>query len=155
MTVLCRNAFLHELIQQRFLLFVTGKDGIYKCNAVVFGVQLCNFVSTGQQVHTDTTAVCDELEQFHFGPAEAVDRDLRAVATFRQARGVPEHRIAGIEDRGHPHKFQCPAVAEDAEVVEVPVCIRQHEIREDLIFKESAHALLGQAVFRADMDKML
>ena len=142
MPVLCRSAFLHELLQQRFFLFIADENGIHERNAVVFGVQLCNFVPAGKQVHTDTAAVGDELEKLRFGLAEAVDRDLCAVTALRQARGIPEHRIAGIEDRGHPHKFQCPAVTEDAEVIEMPVCIRQHEICEDLIFEESAHFLL-------------
>ena len=90
----------------------------------------------------DAAAVGDELEQLCFGLTEAVDRDLCAVTALRQARRIPKHRIAGIEDRSHPHKFQCLAVAEDTKVVEMPVRIRQHEICEDLIFEESAHFLL-------------
>ena len=134
--VLYQNAFLHETFQQRLLLFIAGENGIHKCNAVVFGVQLRNFIPTGQQVHMDTAAVGDELEKLRFCLAEAVDRDLCAVTALRQARGVPEHRIAGIKDRCHPHKFQCPAVAENTKVVEMPIRIRQHEIREDLIFQK-------------------
>ena len=120
---LCRNAFLHKTLQQRFLLFVAGENGIHERDAVVLGVQLCNFISTGQQVYTDAAAVGDELEQLCFGLTETVDRNLCAVAALRQAWGIPEHRIAGIEDRGHPHKFQCPAVPQNAEVIEVPICI--------------------------------
>ena len=139
--VLYQNAFLHETFQQRLLLFIAGENGIHKCDAVVFCVQLRNFFPAGQQLHTDTAAVGDELEQFHFGLAETIDRDLRAIAAFRQAWGIPEHRIAGIEDRGHPHKLQRPAVAENTKIIEMPVCVCQHEIREDLIFQKTPYIL--------------
>ena len=103
----------------------------------------------------DAAAVSDELEKLRFCLAEAVDRDLCAVTALRQARGVPEHRIAGIKDRCHPHKFQCPAVAENTKVVEMPIRIRQHEIREDLIFQKTSYFQLRQTMCRANMNEML
>ena len=103
----------------------------------------------------DAAAVGDELEKLRFCLAEAVDRDLCAVTALRQARGVPEHRIAGIKDRCHPHKFQCPAVAENTKVVEMPIRIRQHEIREDLIFQKTSYFQLRQTMCRANMNEML
>ena len=136
------QSFLHEPFHEHLFLFVAGENGIHERDAVVLGVQLCNFVPAGQQGHVDAAAVGDELEQLCFGLTEAVDRDLCAVAALWQARRILKHRIAGIEDRGHPHKFQCLAVAEDTKVVEMSVRIRQHEICEDLIFEESAHFLL-------------
>ena len=99
--VLYQNAFLHETFQHRLLLFIAGENGIHKCNAVVFGVQLRNFIPTGQQVHMDTAAVGDELEKLRFCLAEAVDRDLCAVTALRQAWAsqnieLPESKIGAI-----------------------------------------------------------
>ena len=149
------QSFLHEPFHEPLFLFVAGENGIHERDAVVLGVQLCNFVPAGQQGHVDAAAVGDELEQLCFGLTEAVDRDLCAVAALRQAWGIPEHRIAGIKDRCHPHKFQCPAVAEDTKVVEMPIRIRQHEIREDLIFQKTSYFQLRQTMLCADMNEML
>lgn len=149
------QSFLHEPFHEHLFLFVAGEDGIHERDAVVLGVQIRNFFPAWQQLHTDTAAVGYELEQLCFGLTEAVDRDLCAVTALRQARGIPEHRIAGIEDRGHPHKFQCPAVTEDAEVIEMPVRIRQHEIREDLIFQKTSYFQLRQTMCHANMNEML
>ena len=60
------------------------------CDAVVLGVQIRDFFPAWQQLHTDTAAVGDELEQLCFGLTEAVDRDLCAVAALRQARRIPK-----------------------------------------------------------------
>ena len=115
--------FLHEPSHEHLFLFIAGENGSHERDAVVLGVQLCNFFPAGQQIHVDAAAVGDELEQLCFGLTEAVDRDLCAVTALRQARRIPKHRIAGIEDQSHPHKFQCLAVAEDTKVVEMPVGI--------------------------------
>ena len=129
------------MLQQHLFLFVAGENGIHERDAVVFRVQLCNFFPAWQQIHVDAAAVGDELEKLRFCLAEAVDRDLCAVTALRQARRIPKHRIAGIEDRGHPHKLQRPAVAENTKIIEMPVCVCQHEIREDLIFQKTPYIL--------------
>ena len=137
------QSFLHEPVHEHLFLFVAGENGIHKCDTVVFCVQLRNFFPAGQQVYTDAAAVGDELEQLCFGLTEAIDRDLCAVAALRQAWGIPEHRIAGIEDRGHPNKFQRPAVAEDTKVVEVPVQMAEREAGESYFnWKSSAKYML-------------
>ena len=84
------QSFLHEPFHEHLFLFVAGENGIHERNAVVFRVQFLNFFPAGQQVHVDAAAVGDELEQLCFGLTEAVDRDLRAVAALRQARGIPD-----------------------------------------------------------------
>ena len=141
------KSFLHEPFHEHLFLFVAGENGIHERDAVVLGVQFLNFFPAGQQVHVDAATVGDELEQLCFGLTEAVDRDLCAVAALRQAWGIPEHRIAGIEDRSHPNKLQRPAVAEDTQVVEMPIRIRQHEIREDLICSQPICACMPFPLF--------
>ena len=54
------QSFLHEPFHEHLCLVGAGEDGIHERDAVVLGVQLCNFVPAGQQVHTDTAAVSDE-----------------------------------------------------------------------------------------------
>ena len=95
------QSFLHEPFHEHLFLFVAGENGIHERDAVVLGVQLCNFVPAGQQIHVDAAAVGDELEQLCFGLTEAVDRDLCAVAALRQAWAsqnieLPESKIGAI-----------------------------------------------------------
>ena len=66
------QSFLHEPFHEHLFLFVAGENGIHERDAVVLGVQLCNFVPAGQQGHVDAAAVGDELEQLCFGLTEAV-----------------------------------------------------------------------------------
>ena len=95
------QSFLREPFHEHLFLFVAGENGIHERDAVVFRVQLCNFFPAWQQLHTDTAAVGDELEQLCFGLTEAVDRDLCAVAALRQAWAsqnieLPESKIGAI-----------------------------------------------------------
>lgn len=92
------------ILQQTNLLLITQQDGIKRNDQLVHRIDSLQLFYARKLADVKQFRHGHIVQELRFPAAEAVDLNFGQFVPLGLPRIVPEHRIAGVEDRGHGNK---------------------------------------------------